>query len=211
MSRNIKIWSEQEINFLIEGNKSGMLFTEIAEKLGINVKLVYYKANKLGLRYNKEAVKSYFEKIVHKNKSFQNCQFKKGHATWNKGLTGLKIGGVETRFKIGNKPHNTKYDNCISIRKTKGNRLYKYIRISNAKWVLLHRKVWSEAYGVPEKDQIIYFKDGNSMNCELSNLGIMSRKDNMNRNSITRFPDELQDAYRAMIVLKSHITRLEKR
>lgn len=210
MSRKIKIWSDQEINFLIEGNKTGMLFTEIAESLGINVKLVYYKAQSLGLKCNTIVFREHFKKRASENELFQKNQFKKNHAAWNKGMIGLQIGGVESQFKKGHQPHNTKYDNCISIRYTKG-RPYKHIRVGLGKWVLLHRKIWIDAYGIPEKNQIIYFKDGDSMNCELSNLAIMNRKDNMNRNSITRFPDELQDAYRAMIVLKSHITRLEKR
>ena len=77
-------------------------------------------------------------------------------------MIGLQIGGVESQFKKGHQPHNTKYDNCISIRYTKG-RPYKHIRVGLGKWVLLHRKIWIDAYGIPEKNQIIYFKDGDSI------------------------------------------------
>ncbi len=109
-------------------------------------------------------------------------RFKKGHISWNKGIKGLTIGGVQTQFKPGNEPHNTKHNGAISIRKDKSGRPYKYIRISKGNWELLHRFVWKKHNGEIPKGMLVVFKDGNSLNCSIDNLELISRKENMQRN-----------------------------
>jgi hypothetical protein len=52
---------------------------------------------------------------------------------------------------------------------TKHGRSYKRIK-KDGKMQLLHRVVWEEANGPIPKGSKIYFKDGDSTNCELSNL-----------------------------------------
>lgn len=128
----------------------------------------------------------------------KKSQFKKGMVSWNKGKKPSEYLTAEaqdkmskTQFKKGRKPHNTKYDGCIVIRRDKNGFLYKYIRLSKGNWALLHRYNWEQANGKIEPGMIISFVDGNTLNCEISNLEILSMEQNMLRNSKHNFPDEI--------------------
>lgn len=104
-----------------------------------------------------------------------------------------------TMFKKGNLPHNTKADGCISIRHDHPNRRgyrYKWIRIAIGKWEMLHVHNWKKAHGRIPKGYIVVFKDGNTMNCSLSNLEMITLAENMKRNTIHRYPMELKQTMR---------------
>lgn len=88
-------------------------------------------------------------------------------------------GGKETQFKKGQLPYNTKYDGCITVRSDG----YKYIRLAMNKWVLYHRYVWEQAYGPIPPGMILVFKDRNPLNCDLGNLELITRSENLRRNS----------------------------
>jgi len=136
-------------------------------------------------------------------------RFKKGHVTWNKGMKGLQIGGGETQFKKGNEPYNTKFDGCISIRKDKSKKAYKYIRITKSKWVLLQRHIWEQSNGPIPEGALVKFADGNSMNCDLTNLYLSNRPDNMDSNTIHRYPAELKRTIKLLSKLNKHLKKVE--
>lgn len=109
-------------------------------------------------------------------------QFKKGQEPPNKGKKQHEFMSPEaiektkaTRFQKGNRPHNTRADFALSIRKSKG-RPYYWIRVALSKWVLLHRYLWELHYGEIEKGMNIQFKDGDSLNCNIENLYAIDRK-----------------------------------
>jgi len=107
-------------------------------------------------------------------------QFAKGNqVVWNKGMKGIHI-SPDTEFKKGNEPHNTKYDGCISVRFHKrDNRQQKYIRISKGKWQLLNRYVWEKHNGKLDKDMVVRHIDGDTMNCDISNLKLVTMRENL--------------------------------
>lgn len=109
-----------------------------------------------------------------------------------------------TMFPKGHSPHNERHDGAISVRKDKSGHKYKYIRVSVAKWVLLQRKVWADTNGPIPKAHIIGFKDGDSMNCDISNLYCMSKADNMRRHSAVK---NLPDGYVARTIVGKRGTR----
>jgi hypothetical protein len=111
--------------------------------------------------------------------------FKKGMRPWNKGLS-YSVGQA-TQYKKGHVPHNTKHDGAIRIQMDKCGISYKHIRVSLGKWVPLHRYVWTQVYGDPGTN-VIRFKDGNTMNCDIDNLKMVNRADNMRLNTLTRKP-----------------------
>jgi len=129
-------------------------------------------------------------------------RFSRGHTPWNKGKKGILIGGVETQFKPGNKPHNTKFDGCITKRFHKGVPYLK-IRICEKKWEYLHRHIWVEANGAIPDKHIVVFKDKNPLNCVLDNLECISLAENMRRNTIHKMPKELKE----VVMLTGYITR----
>ncbi len=116
---------------------------------------------------------------------FNHGRYGKGQIPFNKGKkmsveTYAKVSA--TMFKKGNKPHNTKHDNAVSIRKDSSGYQYKYIRISEGNWKLLHRIVWEDANGPIPKDHLIVFKDKDALNCDISNLECISNTENLDRN-----------------------------
>jgi hypothetical protein len=117
-------------------------------------------------------------------------QFKKGAVPPNKGknqrdfMSAAAIKRTKkTRFKKGMKHFKELFDGAISIRADKTGRPYKYIRIAKSKWVLLQVHYWEKINGPIPAGHVVAFKDGNSMNCDPANLELISRKQNMLRNS----------------------------
>jgi len=110
-----------------------------------------------------------------------SSRFEKGYIPWNKGLKGIHH-SPKTEFKKGHLPHNTKYDGYISLR-TKKNEQYYYIRIAKGKYTTYQRYLWEKNFGKIPEGMIIVFKDGNSLNCDLKNLEMISRAENLKRNT----------------------------
>lgn len=139
--------------------------------------------------------------------------FPKGNRPWNfrtKGLVKSTPGMKSTQFKKGDNPKNTLHDGAITIRhdhlKTRKGRPYKWIRISEGKWVHYHRYVWEQVNGPIPKGMMITFKDGDSLNCELTNLEMIIMGENARRNynpeKAQRCSKELTDNYVAGRIAK---------
>jgi len=60
-----------------------------------------------------------------------------------------------------------------------------------------------QEHGPIPRGMVIIFKDGNSMNCELSNLEMITMKDNMLRNSYATIPEDLRE----IVKLKNKLTK----
>ena len=132
-------------------------------------------------------------------------QFKPGHTPHNKGKqisAEIYEKVAPTMFKKGNKPHNTKPNGTINIRADTQGRLYQYIKIKDSHWELLQRYVWTQANGEIPPGSVVIFLDGNYLNCELNNLQVISRRENMARNTIQRYPAELQQIMKLTCKLK---------
>lgn len=132
-------------------------------------------------------------------------QFKPGHTPHNKGKkmdAEIYEKVAPTMFKKGNKPQNTKPIGTINVRIDTQGRPYQYIKIKDSHWELLQRYTWEQANGKIPHGHIVIFLDGNYLNCDLSNLQLISRKENMARNTIQRYPAELQEVMKLTCKLK---------
>lgn len=109
-------------------------------------------------------------------KTFET-KFQKGHKS-----RGVNTKPNKTSFKKGCLPKNTLYDGCIKIRVSKGIS-YQWVRVAKAEWRLLHREIWEKSNGPIPPGLLVVFRDKNSLNCELSNLELISRGQNAIRNS----------------------------
>lgn len=123
--------------------------------------------------------------------------FKAGQPSHNKGkkVSPEVIERIKhTFFKKGHVPHNTKEKNgVISIRKDRNGYEYKWVRVSKNNWQLLHRVLWEKANGPIPKGHIVRFKDGDSMNCVIENLELISMKKNAILNINAKYPRKLQE------------------
>jgi hypothetical protein len=168
-------WRPEEDAYLMEHYRATPYY-QIAERLGRTRSAVSARAFKLELKRTPE-------EQGHIARTYNRNCFQKGHTSWNKGMKGLQIGGIETQFKKGGTPPNTKHDGAISIRKDKRGTPYKFIRIGPKKWAYLQRHLWQEKHGPIPDGMILRCIDGDTLNCEPENWHLMDRKKHMGHNS----------------------------
>lgn len=178
---------------------------QLAKEMGISVSSLYNKAYALGLK----KIKEYFTNDVNGNlkklaESGRAHRFTKGLIPHNKGkkmspeLYGKCRG---TMFQKGLIPHNSKFDGYERISKEG----YRERRVAPGKFRPVNHLVWEEVNGPVPANHIIIFRDGNKLNCDISNLECISREENCNRNSIVRYPPELRSLIRINHKLKREI------
>lgn len=202
----------------IRANYLTMPIKQIAEKIGGSFTGIQGMLNREGLVIPPE--------IVAQRKNIG--MFAKGNPPVNKGKKWSEFMSKEgmknsrkTQFKKGQRVHKEGKNGDIRIRhnhKERGDKPYKWIRLRKAKWEMLHVHLWKKNNGRIPKGMIVVFKDGDTMHCEVENLELITREQNMNRNTIHRYPQELKDVIRltnkVSKKLKEHhekqITRPEK-
>ena len=176
---------------------------DIVEEVGHPITSIYHKAAQLGITKTTEFIKSEASgRLVGGEKGIRN-RFQKGHKTWNKGMKGLQIGGVETRFVKGHKPRNHKPVGTVVIR-TDG---YMQTKIAEPNvWKLTHHLVWEQAGNTPPVHPfVLRFKDGNQQNCTIENLELSSKVEMMEKNSVQTLPPDLRKAIQLHGVLLRRI------
>lgn len=169
----------------------------IADDLGFTYSQVANRAFSMGLKKTlefKRSESSGRHNLIEGGKKFR---YTPGHTPFNKGKempAEIYEKVKATMFKKGNRPHNWKPDGSIVERKDadKSGRVYLYYKVRDSKWILYHNKVWIDHNGPIPKGSLIRFIDGNTRNCDISNLEMVSMKENMARNTIQRFPEEIQ-------------------
>ncbi|QQV90551.1 HNH endonuclease [Polaribacter phage Freya_1] len=122
---------------------------------------------------------------------------KKGDVAYNKGLKQPEYMSKEsiektkkTRFKKGQLPKNTL--KVGSERLTKDGYIELKIADPN-KWILKQRYIYETYHKVKlKKGEIVVFIDGNNRNFTPVNLEKITKSENMNRNSIHRYPKEVK-------------------
>lgn len=176
-----KPWTKKQLKLLNEfyaETKTEKLVPLIGREAGS----IYNKAYQLRLKKSAEFLNTLESGRISKlNDGGKAYRFKKGHKPWNKEKKGIHL-SPSTEFKKGSVPANASYDGAIVIRKDKQGHAYRYIRIAPQKWVLLHRHLWEQQFGKIPPSSVVIFKDGDSANCELSNLQLITRAENVVRN-----------------------------
>lgn len=141
-----------------------------------------------------------------KKRNIAAGRIQKGNVPLNKGRKMSKTVYEKVKhtfFKNGHVPANAKKkDGVITIRHHKRTGFhYKYIRSGLGKWEALHRFKWAKKNGPIPKGMCIAFKDGNTLNCHLSNLFPISQYDNRLRNSGSTL---LSDGYVAQTMTRKN-------
>ena len=181
---------------------------ELADKLGMTYSQVANRAFNMGLRKSEEfkmSDKSGRHNLIEGGKKHR---FTKGHTPANKGKKmspEIYDKVKDTMFKKGNRPMNWKPDGSIVQRQDKTGRIYQYYKVKDSHWILYHNKIWMDHNGPIPPKHIIRFKDGNTMNCDISNLELISMVENVNRNTIRRYPEEIQQVIKLNAKLKKKI------
>jgi hypothetical protein len=114
------------------------------------------------------------------------------------------MGGVETQFKKGQNPHNTKPIGYRSYRDG-------YMVEKTAQgFKLVHVLLWESINGPVPKGMFVVFKDRNKANIALDNLELIDRHEHMRRNNIKNLPEELREVLSIKRSITRQINKLEK-
>jgi len=131
---------------------------------------------KYGQNRNRKGIQTICRRFGIKYKKRPNKgMFVKGMTTWNKGLKGVN-GYSATRFENGHMPHT--YLPVGTERWTKERHIEVKIADPNV-WKRLAVINWEEEYGEFPEGYLVYHKDGNKENCDVSNLVLMTRAENV--------------------------------
>ena len=167
-----------------------------------NVKLTKFHCAEISLNKTNPPLSSdYLEKGM-------ATRFQKGNKPHNKGAKmpeHIYDRVKPTMFKKGSKPHNTQPIGTINFRTDKEGRTYAYIKIKDSDWRLMHRVVWEQHNGSIPPGHVVRFKDGNTMHWDINNLEMIDMRNNMDRNTIQRFPVEIQEVIKLNSKLKKKI------
>jgi hypothetical protein len=189
MKRTKRLWSPTEIEYLI-ANFPDTYTQDICDYLGRSYSSVSARAYLMKLhkseKFNSIELQKQAERLKVDGAKFR---FKKDQTPINKGKKMApevyeKI--RHTMFKKGSIPGNFRTDGSERISKDG----YLEIKV-NGRWIYKHRYIWKQLNGAINKTDVVRFKDKNPLNCTIENLELVSQKENMIRNSIYRFPEEI--------------------
>ena len=181
---------------------------KIADDLGLSEGSVYNRAYAMGIKKDPVYLRS--TQYPPGYLGGKATQFQKGHTPPNKGQkmsTEVYQKVAHTMFKKGNKPMNTQPIGTIHQRKDTGGKMYLYIKLADSKWQLLNRYTWEQHNGPIPKGMVVVYKDGNYLNNDINNLLMITKKENMARNTIQRLPKELQQVMRLKCKLINKINK----
>lgn len=193
-----KYWTDEERERLKQLYPT-TLGADLSKIFNCPLHSIYNQANRLGLKKEKAFIAEIArQRTLDPNHGGKKYQFKKGTIPPNKGqkqIEFMSLDSIErtkaTRFKKGNVPLNHRLVGSERFDKDG----YIMVKVADpSKWKLKHRYIWEKANGKVPKGCNIQFKDGNRLNISLENLYMINRKDQMNQNSIVRYPSEVRTA-----------------
>jgi hypothetical protein len=205
MKRN---WSTEEIEYFRERypHETALM---IAKTLKRTVSGVYNQAFKMKLEKSEEFKNSSLSGTIRKGERRGiGSEFKKGHKPVNFGKKGVYAPGSEKGwFQKGRVAQNTRPIGTTRVTKDG------YVEIKTSelpKWELLQRVNWRNANGEIPKGMCLQFIDGDKTNCDVVNLRLITRKENMLLNTIHRYPEEVKSAIKTLGKLRREINNVKQ-
>lgn len=189
-----KYWKSPEVREFVEKHHAGMRIKEMARVL----------SEMTGLEYTAQIVHGWYTR--HHYKTGLPCKYEKGNVPVNKGKKIANPVPCAAWFKKGQTPYNAvpvgaEVVNC------KGYRTRKIAEPNE--WVYVHRYIWEQVNGPIPEGMCIIFADGNKLNCDISNLRLLMRKElgTMNKNGLFSNDAELTDIGLSIARLKIAMRR----
>ena len=186
---------------------------DLANRFKCSIHTVENKANQLGLKKDLEFIRRTSRDRFTEDHPARQYHFPKGHAPLNKGKKQTEYMSIEaiertkqTRFKPGQKIWNVK---PIGYERIDENG-YVYVKVEEPNvFKMKHRLIWEQHYGQIKKGYNIQFKIGIRTDCNLDNLYIISRSDQLKTENsfIAKYPKEMQLAIQAKGALSRQINK----
>nr|VFK14967.1 MAG: HNH endonuclease [Candidatus Kentron sp. LFY] len=197
-------WKDAEIEIL-KARYPHSSTAEVARLVKRKRRAVYQKARALGItKSDAYREKLYAELSLRLTESGRKTRFQPGLSPWNRGMNGLVISDNSrtTWFPPGHRPKN-----WVPI----GTQIvdsYGYLRrkvrddaplgLSRRNWVHVHVSIWTERHGPVPAGHAVVFKNGDKTDIRIGNLELVSRTELMRRNTIHRYPEDVQRAIRSL-------------
>ncbi len=143
-------------------------------------------------------------------------RFEKGHIPMNKGQKKIHYAGTEkTWFAKGHIPYNTRKVGDESVRHNyKRGQKYVYVKVAEPnKWRMKHIIEWEKHNGKVKEGYVITFMDGNTLNTDINNLKMISRKIHaiLNKNDLRQNNKEGTEVAINIARLYHEITKAKKK
>jgi hypothetical protein len=184
---------------------------ELVQIFGKSASAIYNRANLLGLHKSDEYLAGPNSGRLRRD-SNNVTRFQKGHTPWNKGMKGWQAEGVQaTQFKRGAKPQTLKPIGSERFDKD-GNLVLKVADTRHKKtdWRPKHVLIWERLHGAVPKGHIVVFRNKNKADFNPSNLLLLTRSENMQRNShYNNYPPEISRLIQLRGALNRQIRRIE--
>lgn len=215
--RRRRPWSAEELEWLHHAFPNQKT-TSLAIAMGRSVNAVYDAAHLHGIRKSAEWYAGECSgrmNIAHHGGRAH--RFPKGHVPANKGMRrpGWAPGRMATtQFKKGGQNHN-----AMPLGSTRIVDGYLYLKVAEVmyvpytvNWKPLHMLNWERANGRPvPPGHCLAFRDGDRMNVEPENVELLTRAQNMARNTIHNLPAPLKEVIRLRGTIMATITKREKK
>lgn len=198
------LFNYEALDLFIQENYLVFPVKTLARKLGRSSTLINRRLKQLNLVIPRE--------LIEERK--KNSKFKKGN-TLNKGKKvspEVYAKMKNTFFKKGSISHNS-LPIGTQIKKVykKANKSYFMLKIeAKRKLIFKHIHIWTLANGAPKKGENVVFKDGNTLNCKIENLELITDQELMVRNSLNQWPSDLQEVIKLTNKLKNKINEKQK-
>lgn len=147
----------------------------------------------------------------HKVKSGRTGYFHKGQAPWNKGKKHPSRGrSAETQFKKGDTPINHRPVGSERVN------VDGYIEMKTAEpnvWEFKQRVIYEAEHGVKlTTADIVRFRDGDPLNCDPSNLILLTRAENavLNQLKIKHIPEQVEPVVKTLLAVKRQSAKRAK-
>jgi hypothetical protein len=184
----------------------------VAGVLGLTLRQVHSKANALGLKKSP----AFFERpdcgrTTKGSTRGLRGQFAKGMTPHNKGKPFPH--NSSTKFKPGMRPKNTVPVGTVTMSTPAKGESQGFLRRKIAepnKWEFVHRAAWEQVHGPIPSGHVLAFIDGDRRNCGLSNLRLITRAENLVRQSVHNLPPELKQVCQLKGAINRVINRREK-
>lgn len=170
---------------------------DLADRFGCTIYAIHNAGFRYGLKKNIEFLRKVAKDNFTEDHPARKHWIKKGTPPPNKGKKQKEYMSKEaiertkaTRFQKGSIPPNAVPIGYERVDKEG----YIYIKVEGKrKLVLKHRYVWEQHFGPIPKGNNIQFKDGNRQNCDIENLYIISRSNQLKlENSVyARYPEDV--------------------
>ncbi len=193
--------------------------TAIARDLGRTTAATYNRARKLGLAKSAEYLASPAAcRLRREDNVGAACRFQAGHVPANKGLRrpGWAPGRMaSTQFKKGERRGVAVrlYQPIGTERFSKDGYLERKVNDDlplQARWRAVHLVLWEAAHGPVPKGHAVTFLNGDRRDVRLDNLGLISRRELMARNSLHNLPKPLVETLHMLGALNRRIRRMAR-